>query len=222
MKVDTAAGSQNSSEASLEELACSFLHRIVARAKILPYTDMIKWILDNAELNNRQFKVQGHGLIGSFAAQDLKLMYHLPEPQTTYNAQFVKKFVAENPNLAETTKDWSRKEDPLKKDKNGMYRTGSLTSPYCFAAAMLCRLFGMPDINKFSSEWLPLIDAATNADIVDWAKIFSDNLYTIVMNYRSKRSLSQRVYPPFYLSAYIMDSICYVSKFPTMGWKWTT
>src|SRR5271168_753456 len=114
IKVDTVAGSQRSSEASLEELACSFLHRIAARPKILPYTDMIKWILHNAEMNNRQFKVQGHGLIGSFAAQDLELMYHLPEPQETYNAQFVKKFAAKNPNLAKTTKDWSRKEEPLK------------------------------------------------------------------------------------------------------------
>ncbi|MCY6488288.1 hypothetical protein, partial [Actinobacillus pleuropneumoniae] len=77
--------------------------------KIIPYTDMIKWILDNVEMNNRQFKIQGHGLIGSFVAQDLKLMYHLPEPQAIYNAQLIKKFVAENPNLSETTKDWSRK-----------------------------------------------------------------------------------------------------------------
>ncbi len=53
MKVDTVMGSQRSSEASLEELACSFLHRIAARPKIVPYMDMIKWILDNAELNNR-------------------------------------------------------------------------------------------------------------------------------------------------------------------------
>ena len=57
MKVDSTAGSPNSSEASLEELACSFLHRIVARPKILPYTFMIRWILDNAELQGRQFKV---------------------------------------------------------------------------------------------------------------------------------------------------------------------
>ena len=158
MKVTAVSDSQGSSEASLEELACSFLHRIEARPKILPYTDMIKWILDKAEMNNRQFKMQGHGLIGSFTAQDLKLMYHLPELQATYYAQFIKKFVAENPNLSETTKDWSRKDELLKKDKNGMYSTGSLTSPYCFAVAMLCRLFGMPDINKFSSEWLPLIN----------------------------------------------------------------
>lgn len=103
-----------------------------------------------------------------------------------------------------------------------MYSTGSLTSPYYFAATMLCRIFGMPDINKFSSEWLPLLDAATNATIVDWAKILSDNLVTAIVSYWSKRAAAQRIYPPFYLSAYIMDAICYVSKFPVMGWKWTT
>ena len=89
----------------------------------------------------------------------------------------------------------------MKKDKHGMYSTGSLTSPYCFAAAMLCRLFGKPDINKFSSEWLPLLNAAVNATIVDWAKILSDNLATAIFNYRSKWTVSQRIYPPFYLSA---------------------
>ena len=99
------AGASRSSEASLEDLACSFLHRIAARLKILPYIDMIKWILDDAELANRQFKVQGHWLVGSFAAQDLKLMYHLPEPQATYNAEFVKKFAVENPDLSDTTKE---------------------------------------------------------------------------------------------------------------------
>ena len=31
-----------SSDATLIELACSFLHRIIARPKILPYTNMVK------------------------------------------------------------------------------------------------------------------------------------------------------------------------------------
>ena len=115
-------------------------------------------------------------------------MYHVPEPQATYNKQFTKKFVKENLDLAETTKDWSRRDELLKKDKHGMYNTGSLTSPYCFAAAMLCRIFGMPAINKFSPEWLPLLDAATNATIVDWAKILSDNLVTAIVSYGSKRA----------------------------------
>lgn len=222
MKVTAVTGSHSSSQASLEELACSFLHRIAARPKIIPYTDMVKWILDSAEIKNRKFKVHGQGLIGSFVAQDLKLINHLPEPQATYNTQFIVKFVKENQNLSETTKYWSRKDEPLKKDKHGMYSTGSLTSPYFFAAAMLCRIFGIPDIKKISSKWLPLLDVATNATIVDWAEILSDNLITTIFSYRSKRATSQRIYPPFYLAAYIMDSIFYVSKFPVMGWKWTT
>lgn len=53
MKVTIVANSQGSSEASLKELACSFLHRIAKRPKILPYTNMIKWILDNTEMKNR-------------------------------------------------------------------------------------------------------------------------------------------------------------------------
>lgn len=92
-------------------------------------------------------------------------MYHLPEPQVTYNKQFMENFGKENEDLAECTKDWLRRDEPLKRDKHGMYSTGSLTSPYCFTIAMLCRLFGTPDINKYSSEWLPLLDSATNATI---------------------------------------------------------
>ena len=36
MKVTAVAGAPRSSEATLEDLACSFLHRIAARPKILP------------------------------------------------------------------------------------------------------------------------------------------------------------------------------------------
>jgi len=41
MEVMTMAGSHGSSEASIADLACSFLHRIVARPKILSYIDMV-------------------------------------------------------------------------------------------------------------------------------------------------------------------------------------
>jgi len=47
MEVTATVGSRVSSKASITEIACSFLHRILARPKILPYTDMVKWILDS-------------------------------------------------------------------------------------------------------------------------------------------------------------------------------
>jgi len=57
MEVTTTADSSGSSEVSITELACSFLHWIAARPKILPYTDMIKWVLDSANITDRQFKI---------------------------------------------------------------------------------------------------------------------------------------------------------------------
>ena len=56
MQVAATAGSSNSSEATLKELACSFLHRIVARPRILLYTDMVKWVLDSTDISDRQFR----------------------------------------------------------------------------------------------------------------------------------------------------------------------
>lgn len=52
MEVAATARSHGSSEASIIQLACSFLHRIAARPKIVPYTNMVKWVLDNADIKN--------------------------------------------------------------------------------------------------------------------------------------------------------------------------
>ena len=56
MEVMATTGSHGSSEASITDLACSFLHRIAARPKILLYTDMVKWILDSVDITYREFK----------------------------------------------------------------------------------------------------------------------------------------------------------------------
>lgn len=105
MEVTVTADAHGSSEASLTELSCSFLHRIAARPKILPYTNMVKWVLDNADITDRQFNSQSQELIGSFTPQDLRLMYHLLEPQASYSKQFVEKFAKENEDLAQCTKN---------------------------------------------------------------------------------------------------------------------
>lgn len=86
---------------------------------------------------------------------------------------------------------------------------------------MLYILFGKPDSTKFSPEWLSLIEVVVNATIMNWAQILSDNLAKAIMEYRRKRSPSLRVYPPFFMSAFVMDAIYFSSKFPIMGWKWT-
>ena len=74
MEVTTTAGSHGSSEAFITELACSFLHRIVARPKILPYTDMVKWVLDNDDITYREFKAQNHELTESLFSENLSFI----------------------------------------------------------------------------------------------------------------------------------------------------
>ena len=112
---------------------------------------MVKWIIDDTDISNKEFKTGSQEVIGSFTPDNLRLMYHLLEPHVTYNRQCFDKFVKENEDPVDCTKNWSNNDERIKKDKNGMYATGSLCSPFCFATAMLCRLFGKPDSNKFSS-----------------------------------------------------------------------
>lgn len=57
--------------------------------------------------------------------------------------------------------------------------------------------------------------------IMDWSQILSENLATLILGYRTKRSFASRVYPPFFFSTYVMDAIFFVSNFPIMGWRWT-
>ena len=74
MEVTATAGSHRSFEVSIIDLACSFLHGIVARPKILPYTDMVKWVLDSADITNRQFKTQCQQLTESLFSQNLSII----------------------------------------------------------------------------------------------------------------------------------------------------
>ena len=112
---------------------------------------------------------------------------------------------------------WRVLDNKFKFDKSGMHAIASLANPYNYAAAMLCRLYGLPNNSKFSIEWIPLIDACVNSHIMNWATILSDNLDTIITEYQQKRDSSPENLPLFYFSAYIMDAIYFCTTFPTMG-----
>ena len=138
------------SDASMLDMTCLFFHRIFARLKIIPYINMVKWFLNEADIWDREFKMRSQEVIGSFTLDNLRLMYHLPEPHIIYNRHFVEMFSKENDNRVDYTLTWSNNEEKIKKDKNGMYTTLSVCPPHSFAAAMLCRLFCRPDSTKFS------------------------------------------------------------------------
>ena len=53
MEVTITVDGCGSFDASITKLACSFLHHIAARIEILPYTNMVKWIIDDVDIPDR-------------------------------------------------------------------------------------------------------------------------------------------------------------------------
>jgi len=67
---------------------------------------------------------------------------------------------------------------------------------------------------------VPLIEAAINSFVMDWETILSDKMMSQILDYRRNKFVSTKIMPPFYMSAYIMDTICFNSDSPILGWKW--
>ena len=57
---------------------------------------MVRWAMENVNIEDRQFKNSKMELMGSFKAEDLKQMYHLPGPQDIYDKSFLTKFANQN------------------------------------------------------------------------------------------------------------------------------
>ena len=87
--------SNSDSETPLKALANSLLHRIAARANISPYYDRIRPVIDNVTIKNRTFVSATGTIFRCFRAEDIKAMYHLPDPQKVYNKAFIEYFAAE-------------------------------------------------------------------------------------------------------------------------------
>lgn len=104
---------------------------------------------------------------------------------------------------SEPIKDWKRDPNKNKHEEKGIYSVGSLTRPYWLIYSMVCRLFSYPNTQKFLDHWTPL----------------SDKLATHILYFRRKHTVLEGIICPFYMSAYVMDALCYNMNFSTMGWK---
>ena len=69
----------STSDVTSFDVACSFVHKVAARTKVLPYTDMVKWEINHLNIKDRNFKDSRRKNIGYFRADDLKAMYNLPD-----------------------------------------------------------------------------------------------------------------------------------------------
>ena len=69
-----------------------------------------------------------------------------------------------------------------------MYSVESLAPPYCYAAAIMCRIFGNDNSARFLIHMVPLIHAAINSKIMDWSVILSDKMANRILDYRKNKN----------------------------------
>ena len=189
--VQATADSTWKSDGTLKDLADYFLHRIAAREQILPYTDVVRWAIEEIPITNRTLCTIDGRIFGSFQPESLRQMYHLPTPEKTYNKEYLEKFARENEIESKPIRDWRQNPAKHKHESSGKYSVDSLCSPYCYARIMMCRLWGLHDSASFTIEMVPLMESACNSEIMDWATILSDKLETAVLEFRSKNRVTE-------------------------------
>jgi len=62
----------SSCKTNFSNVTNSFLHRIFACPKILPYADMIKWMIDNVNIEDITFLMSGKMIVGFFKVLDFE------------------------------------------------------------------------------------------------------------------------------------------------------
>jgi hypothetical protein len=203
----------------------SELHKIAMRPSLLPYNDMTDWALENVDIPTRTIFNSQKAAVGSFWLEHLQVMYKLsPTPNFIYNADFLRDFDKKEcaqygRNLPNLIKDWCSRPENFRADSHGVYAVSTLKPHKMYVAMIMCRLYGSENTTHFLLPRVPIMQVVIDGYYFDWAKMLSENLVREITKYQSLKAKGQLA--PFFMLAYIMDVVCFMTPFPLMGWNWT-
>jgi hypothetical protein len=209
------------SENRCRDIAELELHKIVARPWLMAYNDMISWALEKVDIPMRRFLNDQGFIVGSFSPEHIQVIYKLsPNPKHTFNVEFFtefqrKEYIEADRTYPDMIREWAMCTTKFRADAHGIYATTSLNEYMVYVAIMLCRLFGRKDPCHFHADWVPFLEESSEGNAFKWHKILSDNLTQEISNYKATKSKGQPT--TFYIFAYIMDAIYYVTHFPLMN-----
>jgi hypothetical protein len=143
-----------------------------------------------------------------------------PTPNLTHNSKFLEGFKKKECEqyekiLSDLIKDWVSHLVKFRVDTQGIYSISSLEPKFKYIVMMAYRLYGKEDTTHFFLPWVPLIHTVAEVFSFDRAKLLSDSLTSRITEYRAQRLCKKAT--SFFLSAYIMDAICFMTPFPLMN-----
>jgi hypothetical protein len=208
----------------LRDIAESEIQKIATWMRLMPYNNMIGWALENVDISTRSICNSQKVVVGSFRPEHIKVMYKLSLIfKYSYNVEFIMEFDQQEctqygKNYTDLIKKWWGHPEKFRADTHGIYATTSLDAHMIYVAMMLCRIFGKKDSSHFLLAWVPIMNEVAEGYSFNWAKMLSDNLAKEIIGYQLEKSKGKP--SPLYMSAYIMDSIFFITPFPLMSWSW--
>jgi hypothetical protein len=199
------------------------LHKITAQPRLTPYNDMISWALEKIYIPTRTICNSQKVAVGYFRLEHFQVMYKLsPVSNFIYNANFLMDFdkkecMQYGRNLPDLIKDCCSHPEKFRADSHGVYAISSLETHMMCVAMMMCRLYGKENTAHFLLPWVPIMHTVAEGFSFNWAKILYDNLVREIKEYQSPKAKGQPT--SFYMLAYIMDVICFMTPFTLMGWS---
>jgi hypothetical protein len=148
-------------------------------------------------------------------------MYQLPSTSKfSHNAEFLEIFKWKEcekygRSISNLIKDWVSHPAKFRAESNGVYSISSLEPQFKYIAMMACRLYGREDTTYFFLSWVPLIHTVVEGYYFDWSKLLSDSLTSRITEYWTQRADGKAA--SFFMVAYIMDAICFMTLFPLMS-----
>jgi len=79
----------------LVDTKASQLHKIASRPTIVPYYDMVRWIISHTNISTCNVDNSSHQVIGSFRHEDVNYMYNLSQLTIRLDENFINEFIKE-------------------------------------------------------------------------------------------------------------------------------
>ena len=124
------------------------LHMIVARPPILPYNDVVRWIIDHANVKDRSFNTSTGSQLANFRSKIFVRIYALKPYTQLLDADFVNTAKSKF-NFDQMLKSWMNEPRKFSKRKDELYPIEWFEEPYSLLAAILCGLYGLPNCSFF-------------------------------------------------------------------------
>ena len=158
---------------------------IAARQVFLPYSDIVTWVVDHANLKECYFNTSTGLQLANFRSGTFVRIYTLKPFRQLLDADFVKAAKSRF-NFDQMLKSWMAEPRKSSQRKDQLYPIEWFKEPYSLLAAMLCRLYGLPNCSYFKEEWAPIVHhVITTGESFPWASILSLELKNAIQEFQN-------------------------------------